>query len=179
MVQVMGLGARKILVSRMGSRFYSHQWGPIMEKARKTGFLGVFILFACTVTVPAYSQTENRSLYQRMGGYDTVASVVDEFFERFDADPRLAPYLGGINTAEAGRIRQHVVDFICARAGGPCVYHGRDMRSAHEGLGIPPDHFDAALGHLRDALEHLNVGERERRELLSMVRDLRSQMVGQ
>lgn len=38
---------------------------------------------------------------------------------RFGADPQLAPLLGGINAPEGARIRQHFVDFICVRTGGP------------------------------------------------------------
>lgn len=117
------------------------------------------------------------SLYDRLGGYDMIAATVDAFFERFGADPELAPFLGGINAAEGARIRQRFVDFICARTGGPCVYLGRDMRSAHEGLPITDAHFDRVVGHIRDALRAVGVPETAASELMEMVEALRSQIV--
>ena len=116
------------------------------------------------------------SLYERLGGYDVIAAVVDDFFERFDTDPELMPFLGGINAAEGARIRQHFVDFICARTGGPCLYLGRDMKEAHEGLPITDSHFDRVMRHLRDALDNQDVPERAKRELTSMLNGLRAEI---
>jgi hemoglobin len=90
-------------------------------------------------------------------GYDVIASVVDEFLRRFDADPQLAPFVGGIKAAEGARIRQHLVDFICARTGGPCLYLRREMKSAHEGLKITGFAFDGGIPHFEGAYHHQKV----------------------
>lgn len=135
--------------------------------------VGLLVLLAVE---PASAQND-RSLYERMGGYDVIAAFVDDFFARFGADPELAPYLGGINAAEGARVRQHLVDFVCARTGGPCLYTGRTMAEAHEGLGITEAHFDTAVAHMGDALDAQGVGGRERTELLTMVRGLKGAIV--
>ncbi|MEZ4589038.1 MAG: hypothetical protein R2909_21915, partial [Gemmatimonadales bacterium] len=48
---------------------------------------------------PVQAQSAPPSLYNRLGGYDKIAAFVDDFIERFDADPALAPFLGGLNAA--------------------------------------------------------------------------------
>ncbi len=121
--------------------------------------------------------TEQPSLYKRLGGYDIIAATVDNFLERYDNDPALASFLGGLNAAEEARIRQHFVDYICERTGGPCLYLGRNMTETHEGLKITDSQFEIVAQHLDDALGHVGVEEREKQELLSMLIALRGQIV--
>ena len=115
------------------------------------------------------------SLYERMGGYDVVAAVVDDFFARFDADPELQPFLEHVT--EPARVRQHFVDFLCARAGGPCAYHGGDMDSVHAEMAIAGEHFDRVTGHFGDAIAAAGVDRPEREELLALLRSLRGPIV--
>lgn len=135
-----------------------------------------FLFVALTGASPLAAQQSN-SLYSRIGGYDVIAGVVDDFLVRFDADPELVPFLGGVNAAAGARIRQHFVDFLCARSGGPCLYNGRDMKDTHAGLPITRQHFDAVIRHFVAALEAKRVAERERTELLAMLESLRPEIV--
>jgi hemoglobin len=41
--------------------------------------------------------------------------------------------------------------------GGPLKYTGRDMKNAHQGMGITAAEFDAAAVHLIAALKKFNV----------------------
>lgn len=117
------------------------------------------------------------SLYHRMGGYDVVAAVVDDFFARFGSDPILVPFLGGLNATAGARVRQHFVDFACATTGGPCLYNGLDMKTTHDGLPIADQHFDAVMRHFSAALDHNGVGEREKQEFLALLSALRPEIV--
>lgn len=76
------------------------------------------------------------TLYQRLGGYDAIAEMVDDFFERMGKDERLQRFFIGQSESSMRRIRQHTVDFLCERTGGPCFYTGREMAGVHEGTGI-------------------------------------------
>ena len=76
------------------------------------------------------------SLYKRLGGYDALAAVTDDFIGRLASDQQLAKFFAGHSKDSLGRIRQLVVDQLCAATGGPCVYIGRDMKSSHQGMGI-------------------------------------------
>ena len=85
------------------------------------------------------------TLYRRLGGYDVIAAVIDEFLSRFRSDPRLARFGGGRSLDSRQRTRQLIVEQICSLAGGPCVYTGRDMKTTHAGLGITEAEWQANL----------------------------------
>jgi hemoglobin len=135
------------------------------------------LLHAGTQFAPAEAQSQAESLYKRMGGYDMIAAVVDDFFGRFGTDAQLSPFLGGLNAAAGARVRQNFIDFFCSRTGGPCLYTGQDMKAAHTGLAIRDAHFEAVMRHFEAALTAQNVGARERQEMLSMLRSLRADIV--
>jgi len=121
---------------------------------------------------------ERPSLYKRLGGYDVIASSVDNFLERYDNDPELRQFLGGLNAAESARVRQHFVDYLCERTGGPCLYLGRDMVKTHEGLSITDSHYDRVMVHLDDAFTHVGIPAVEKQEMLVMLEALRAETVG-
>ncbi len=118
-----------------------------------------------------------KSLYQRLGGYDAIAAVIDEFIKRMGTDPKMARFLGGLSQDSAGRLRQHIVDQVCAAAGGPCVYTGRDMKTSHKGMGISEDDWNAAAGHLVASLDKFNVPEKEKNDLLAIVSSVKGDIV--
>src|ERR1043165_4079707 len=69
------------------------------------------------------------SLYTRLGGYDAIAAVTDDFIARLAADKQLSRFVVGHSQDSLMKPRQHVVDFLCTPPGGPCVYRGRDMKT--------------------------------------------------
>src|ERR1700675_5149162 len=75
------------------------------------------------------------SLYKRLGGYDALAAVTDDFLGRLATDQQFSKFFVGHSADSIKRIRQLIVDQLCAATGGPCVYTGRDMKTAHAGLG--------------------------------------------
>jgi hemoglobin len=75
------------------------------------------------------------------------------------------------------RIRQLLVDQVCQAAGGPCVYIGRSMKAAHEGLSIAEGDWQAAVNHLVAALDKFHVPAREKNELLNAVSNLKGDIV--
>ena len=66
--------------------------------------------------------------------------------------------------------------FLAAALGGSALYRGRDMRSAHAGLGITPADWDATVGHLVATLETLAVPAELIGEVASRVLPLRDQI---
>ncbi len=143
----------------------------------KAGLIAAALIVGTAIVAVGEEPRENASLYSRLGGYDVIASVVDDFFERFDADPTLAPFLGGISTDSSKQIRQYFVDFFCARTGGPCLYTGRDMRTTHDGLKITNTNWQATVGHLGAAMDSAKVGPNEKQELLTLVGTLKKHIV--
>jgi hemoglobin len=112
---------------------------------------------------------EKKSLYQRLGGYDAIAAVVDDFITRLATDPRFERFFSGFSIDSKKRLRQHILDQFCAAAGGPCVYTGREMKTAHTGLKISEDDWNAAAKHLVAALDKYKVPQAEKDDLLAFV----------
>ncbi len=123
------------------------------------------------------AQTEGPTLYQRLGGYEAIAAVTDDFIGRLLADAQLARFFTGHSTDSKGEIRQHIVDQLCAATGGPCVYHGRDMKTTHAGLGITESDWTLSVEHLTATLAKFSVPAAEQAELLGIASSLKADIV--
>ena len=120
---------------------------------------------------------ESPSLYRRLGGYDGIAAVTDDFIRRLATDAKLQRFFTGLSDNSKARVRQLVVDQLCAAAGGPCIYLGRDMKTAHKGLGITEDDWQAALADLGATLDAFKVAPAERRDLAGALAPLKADIV--
>jgi len=128
------------------------------------------IAYSASITGAAAHPT----LYQRLGGYDSIQAVVDEAIKNIAADRRINRFFKGANIQ---RLRRQLADQICAVSGGPCVYRGRDMKSAHAGMGIESRHFDALVQDLGKALNKFRVPAREQRELVALLAPTKKDIV--
>lgn len=117
------------------------------------------------------------SLYTRLGGYDALAAVTDEFIGRLLIDTQLSRFFAGASTDSKNRIRQLVVDQLCAATGGPCVYIGRDMKKTHAGLGIGESDWQVSVKHLVTALDKFKVPQKEKDEVLAAISGLKGDIV--
>ena len=117
------------------------------------------------------------TLYRRLGGYDVIAAVIDEFLGRFGSDPTLARFGRGRSLDSRQRSRQLLVDQICSLAGGPCVYTGRDMKTAHAGLGITEAEWQTNLQQASAALGKYGVALREKEEFLAIFQRYKDDIV--
>ena len=124
-------------------------------------------------------QHMEQSLYKRLGGYDAIAAVTDDFIGRLATDKSLQKFFVGHSKESLGRIRQLVVDQLCAATGGPCVYIGRDMKSSHQGMGITEADWNTAVSHLVATLDKFKAPEREKKELLGALSGFKNDIVDQ
>jgi hemoglobin len=115
-----------------------------------------------------------KSLYDRLGGKPAITAVVDDFVGRVAADTRIN---GKFANANIPRLKTMLVDQICQASGGPCTYTGRDMKSAHAGMGITGEEFDALVGDLVATLNKFKVPEREKNELLGALGPMKKDIV--
>lgn len=92
------------------------------------------------------------SLYEQVGGNDAVKAAVTVFYNRVLADDALATWFEGIDIS---RLRAHQRAFLAAALGGPELFTGRDLASAHAGMAITNDAFDAIIEHLAVTLGDL------------------------
>lgn len=144
----------------------------------------VLLSFALVVpAAPLWAQAQpgamqQASLYKRLGGYDAVAAVTDDFLARISTDPQLKRFFVGHSSDSLKQIRQHIVDFLCQATGGPCAYHGRDMKTAHTGLGITEDDWSATVKDLTATLDKFKVPDKEKNEVLTAISGLKGDIVG-
>lgn len=124
------------------------------------------------------------SLYDRLGGQSAIRKVVDDLVELAANDPKVNfTRRGQPNEWEATeenveRLKERVVQFVAVTAGARDVrYEGKDMVTAHKGMGITNGEFDAFATHLKAALEKNNVPRQEQEELLDAVESTRGAIV--
>jgi hemoglobin len=139
--------------------------------------LALVALLASIVPVQTASAQNNNSLYKRLGGYDALAAVTDDFITALATDKTLGRFFVGASENSKMRIRQLVLDQLCAATGGPCVYIGRDMKTSHKGLGITEDDWNIAVKHLVNTLAKFKVPEKEQKELASALTTLKADIV--
>jgi hemoglobin len=134
--------------------------------------LSLLALSACSNT----AMNKEASLYDRLGGKPAVTAVVDDFVANVAADTRIN---GRFANANIGRLKQMLVEQICAGTGGPCVYAGRDMQSAHKGMNISDAEFGALVEDLVTTLDKFKVPAKEKQDLLSVLGPMKPAIVGQ
>ena len=138
---------------------------------------GLAALAACTLMPVA--QAKEKTLYDRLGGKKAITAVVDEFVGRVAADTRINSFFAA-TAADPQRLasfKMKLVDQICQASGGPCKYMGKDMKSAHAGMGITGADFTALVEDLVGALDKFKVGDKEKNDLLGILGPMKSDIV--
>jgi hemoglobin len=137
----------------------------------------VCVAIVAVVSV-ATAWAQQPSLYKRLGGFDALAAVTDDFIGRLATDPQLGRFFVGLSADSKNRVRQHVVDFLCVATGGPCLYLGRDMKTAHTGLNITESDWNVSVKDLVATLDKFKVPEKEKGEVLAAISGLKGDIVG-
>lgn len=141
------------------------------------------------------AQVEGKlGLYDRLGGEQGIAKIVDDFIPRAMQDPRVNWQRKGIKrggfslkrndsvswnatSTNVAQLKKHFVQFFSLASGGPSLYQGKEMKSAHASMRISNAQFDAAVGDLKASLDKLQVPNKEQKELLAIVESTRPQIV--
>jgi hemoglobin len=118
-----------------------------------------------------------RSLYDRLGGYDAIAAMVDDLLERLVRDPQIGIYWRGHSKDSMKRDRQLIVDFLCSATGGPVIYRGRDMKTSHEGLQISENDWKVFADHTVATLNRFKIASSEQEEFLAAAVSLKGDIV--
>ncbi|MFZ5574351.1 MAG: group 1 truncated hemoglobin [Pseudomonadota bacterium] len=131
----------------------------------------VAVLAACSSMQPA----PQKSLYDRLGGKPAIQAVVDDFIGNVAADGRINGFFANTNIP---RLNNMLVNQICEATGGPCKYTGRDMKTAHAGMGVTDAHFNALVENLVKSLDKFKVPAKEKNELLTALASMKGDIVG-
>ena len=135
-----------------------------------------FVLTAPTVA----EEKEAPSLYDRLGGVYSIATVVDDFIDRLlvnetlNANPAIDKARG---TVPKAGLKYHVSALVCQATGGPCIYSGRSMKDSHKHLNISEKEWDAMVVDFVATLNDFNVPKKEQDELLAIVASTKGDIV--
>jgi len=131
------------------------------------------------VAVTSLSFAKEKSLYDRLGGKKAIVAVVDEFVGRVAADTRINGFFKD-TAADPNRLaafKGKLVDQICEASGGPCKYTGKDMKTAHAGMGITEADFNALVEDLVGALDKFHVAAEDKNALLGVLGPMKKDIV--
>lgn len=118
-----------------------------------------------------------KTLYERLGGYDAISAVVSDLLPRLRGDPQLAHFWQHRSEDNLKRSKQLLIDFLCSSAGGPLYYTGRDMKTSHRGMKISETNWSAFMGHLHATLKAFQVPQATCDDLVEFVQSTKMDMV--
>lgn len=122
-------------------------------------------------------QSMNKTLYERLGGYDGISAVTADLMQRIKADSELGRFYRYRGEDGIEREEQLLVDFLCYCAGGPMYYTGRDMKTLHKGMKLSESDWTVLLRHLNDTLEVFEVPRAERDDVVAFIQSTKSEIV--
>ena len=150
-----------------------------MRKRLTVFAIAIAVTLSCINT--AFATDKKKTLYSRLGGKRAITAVVDQFVTNVANDARINKFFAAAanDPARLAKLKMNLVDQICNATGGPCKYRGKDMVTAHRGMGISDADFNALVEDLVAALNKFNVPQAEQNELLTALASMKGQIVGQ
>lgn len=128
----------------------------------------------------ATAQDKPKTLYDRLGGVYSIATVVDDFIERLlvnhtlNANPAINQARSHV--PKAG-LKFQVTALVCEVTGGPCKYTGRAMKESHQQLNITEEQWQAMVVDFQKTLDNFKVPAKEQEELIVIVGSTKNDIV--
>ena len=115
-----------------------------------------------------------QTLYERLGGVERIAVLVDDLVDRHAANPLIEARFRG---KDLPRLKQLVVQFFCMGTGGPPAYEGRDLRTVHSGMNLSEQELVAAFDDVVAAMQGHGVGAAEVNEVVGILYSLKGEVL--
>jgi hemoglobin len=121
------------------------------------------------------------TLFERLGGSSGISKIVDDTVDAHMNNPAVnARFLPLLEQPEhLAMIRQHTIDFFTTGSGGPSVYQGRDMVTAHKGMNISPAEYMHVIDDIFVALDKNNMTEDTKKDVLTILWSLKEMIIAQ
>ena len=123
-------------------------------------------LMAAGASFAQQTPPKDDQLYKAFGEKAGLVVLMDDFMVRLLADPRTGPHF---QPANQQRVKEQLVEQLCALGGGPCVYKGADMKSSHANLEIKKSDFHALVEVLQLSMDAKGVPFRKQNEMLALL----------
>ena|SRR5579871_4177753 len=128
-----------------------------------------------SLALPEFAQAQAaQTLYDRLGGRTAISAVVDDFVGNVAKDKRINAFFAH---ADIPHLKMELVDQLCQATGGPCTYTGKDMKTAHQGMGIRNRDFDALVQDLGKSLKKFKVAKKDQAMIVATLAPMRKEIV--
>jgi hemoglobin len=138
------------------------------------------VAMAVAVVLSGPAAAEEKSLYERIGGYKAVAAASDNLVDRLYKNATLNqnPALKAVHDLdERAAFKLILSTWVMENTGGPKVYFGRPMDKAHAHLSITNREFDVIMHECLQTFYQLGVGQKEIDELMAGLQSNREKVV--
>ena len=149
----------------------------LLKRKNNRTSVAVAAIIALGAFTAETSVAQEKTLYERLGGYDAVSAVVDDFAGKLFNDPVVGARFFGMSDDSREGFRQKNKNLICNVTGGPCKVISRSAAKTHDGLGIKASEFAIVAQHLVDSLNKFKVPKKEHEELMAIIGTLRPDIV--
>lgn len=146
-----------------------------MTQAKMLALSVLSVCFLFTGSNPAFADT----LYDRLGGKQGITAIVDDFVSTCAHDPRIKSFFAktAADPKRLAKFKGNLVDQLCQLAGGPCKYNGKDMKTAHAGMGIGGRQYDDLVMDLGKSLVKFKVAGADRHTLITALSTMKGDII--
>lgn len=139
------------------------------------------VIFSLSIQAQNTETAKQKSLYERLGGADGIALLVDDIVDAHMKNPaikeRFLPYKD--QPEHLKTIKKNIRDFLGGGTGGPEQYKGKDMPAAHKGMKITAEEYLAVVDDILSSMDKHNLGEQTKKDILAIVYSLKDHIIMQ
>jgi len=118
-----------------------------------------------------------KTLYERLGGYDGITGFVNDLLPRLQSDSQIGRFWQNRGDDGIKREKQLLIDYLCSNAGGSVYYTGREMKLSHVGMNINESDWSVFLEHAGNTMAALSVPQQECDDITAFVLSLKDDIV--
>ena len=122
----------------------------------------------------AVATSADDTLFRALGAQAGIARIVDDFVPRLVADPRTGEFFKKTNQAH---LKEMLSQQFCVVSGGPCVYTGLPMKTAHHDMDISKGDFNALVEVLQASMDAQHVPFATQNQLLARLAPMHRDIV--
>lgn len=115
------------------------------------------------------------SLYDRLGGAPGISRIVDDVVAGHLANPVVSARFGHVK--DLSHLKKMAHEFFCMGSGGPEIYTGKDMLTAHRGMNISEQEYLAVMDDIVGALDKNGVGQDAKNEVVAILYSLKGDVI--
>ncbi|MUH72536.1 group I truncated hemoglobin [Psychrosphaera haliotis] len=131
------------------------------------------IIFIIALLLSACSTTQN-SLYEEIGGKETLSNVFGLAVSRIYNDPTIGHYFKNVPKRH---LRMHLTNQVCELIGGPCKYDGEKMETSHQGHNISDKEFFILVEYVQGAMRDIGLTPQQENRIIATLAPLKSKVV--